>query len=195
MGPYGGGGPFCELPNVESGSTSSCSCINTPSHSWFGRPFAATKRLSCLQISSLRWGEKVWPCLSSARIGGEEIFSKLTLIPQMSLAPSRDERHFVPLEKTQSAQWLTRRYFMYMIFSNKANNAKLMPLFYFFCFLGAKWNNSMKRKPRTEKNEPDSERKQVKIMEPLSKVYLASVRRLDAHWEEKEITLKLKWGF
>lgn len=32
-------------------------------------------------------------------------------------------------------------------------------------------------------------------MEYLSKVYLASVGRLDAHWEEKEIMLKLKWGF
>lgn len=50
----------------------------------------------------------------------------------------------------------------------------------------------MKRKLRTEKNEPDSERKQVKIMEHLSKVCLASVGRLDARWEEKEITLKLK---
>lgn len=29
-------------------------------------------------------------------------------------------------------------------------------------------------------------------MEHLSKVYSASVGRLDAHWEEKEITLKLK---
>lgn len=68
-----------------------------------------------------------------------------------------------------------------------------MLLMYFFpLFLGGKLNNSMKRKSRTEKKGPDSERKQVKIMEHLSKVYLASVGRLDAHWEEKEITPKLK---
>lgn len=53
----------------------------------------------------------------------------------------------------------------------------------------------MKRKSRTEKNGPDSGRKQAKIMEHVSKVYLASVGRLDAHWEEKEITPKLQRGF
>lgn len=119
--------------------------LNTHS-SWFVRPFTATKRLSCLQISSLRWREKVWPYLPYLP------YRRRGNLLQTNPNPSDVTRSIQGWEalcargkdSKLSKTYLKKGRKMYMflflnLFSNKANHAKLILLIYFFCFWEWSW--------------------------------------------------------